>query len=106
MGEVSRLGSARCCFLDFLLFVIRPPPRSTLFPYTTLFRSLALQLFTMRDGDIVGRREFFWEDLPEDDFNPGQFLSEVLGQYYSGTGVSPVESHAQDARVKIGRAHV
>src|SRR5437868_14847915 len=24
----------------FFLFMIRPPPRSTLFPYTTLFRSL------------------------------------------------------------------
>src|SRR5206468_5589014 len=27
------------CVLHFFLFVIRPPPRSTLFPYTTLFRS-------------------------------------------------------------------
>src|SRR5439155_11579417 len=29
------------CFLQFLFFflMIRPPPRSTLFPYTTLFRS-------------------------------------------------------------------
>src|SRR5205085_12272497 len=26
------------CFLSFL-FVLRPPPTSTLFPYTTLFRS-------------------------------------------------------------------
>src|SRR6266850_3112743 len=36
------------CFLYFFLFffffflMIRRPPRSTLFPYTTLFRSLAL----------------------------------------------------------------
>src|SRR6267142_94534 len=44
---------------------------------------LALQLFTLREGHIVGRREFFWEDLPEDDFDPASFLSEVLGQYYS-----------------------
>src|SRR5260370_39456219 len=33
-----------CCFACFLLFffflMIRRPPRSTLFPYTTLFRSL------------------------------------------------------------------
>src|SRR4051812_15650552 len=28
---------ASCCFVFFLM--IRPPPRSTLFPYTTLFRS-------------------------------------------------------------------
>jgi hypothetical protein len=44
---------------------------------------LALQLFTLREGNIVGRREFFWEDLPEDDFDPASFLSEVLGQYYA-----------------------
>src|SRR5437762_11662562 len=29
------------CYLVYLFFLrIRPPPRSTLFPYTTLFRSL------------------------------------------------------------------
>src|SRR5207248_9604355 len=28
--------------LFFLIFLIRPPPRSTLFPYTTLFRSLTV----------------------------------------------------------------
>jgi excinuclease ABC subunit C len=69
-----------------------------IFGYYREGKRLALQLFTMREGDIVGRREFFWEDLPETDFNPAVFLSEVLAQYYSGTGVSPVDSHAQDAR--------
>jgi excinuclease ABC subunit C len=44
---------------------------------------LALQLFTMREGKVVGRREFFWEDLPEEEFDPSNFLSEVLAQYYS-----------------------
>ena len=44
---------------------------------------LALQLFTMREGKVIGRREFFWEDLPEEDFDPSKFLSEVLTQYYS-----------------------
>ena len=54
---------------------------------------LALQLFTMREGRIVGRREFFWEDLPEDDgFNPSDFLGEVLTQYYS-TDYVPLEIH-------------
>jgi excinuclease ABC subunit C len=53
---------------------------------------LALQLFTMREGHIVGRREFFWEDLPEDDFDPASFLSEVLAQYYS-TDYVPKEIH-------------
>lgn len=53
---------------------------------------LALQLFTMREGKIVGRREFFWEDLPEDDFDASAFLSEVLTQYYS-TDYVPREIH-------------
>lgn len=53
---------------------------------------LALQLFTMREGKVVGRREFFWEDLPEDAFDPSGFLSEVLGQYYS-TDYVPLEIH-------------
>src|SRR2546423_5056736 len=44
---------------------------------------LALQLFTMREGKIVGRREFFWEDLSEAEFDPSAFLGDVLGQYYS-----------------------
>lgn len=53
---------------------------------------LALQLFTMREGRIVGRREFFWEDLSEDNFNPSEFLGEVLAQYYS-TDYVPLEIH-------------
>jgi excinuclease ABC subunit C len=56
-------------------------------------RQLALQLFTMREGKIVGRREFFWEDLPEDDsFDAREFLWEVLSQYYSADYV-PLEIH-------------
>ena len=54
---------------------------------------LALQLFTMREGRIVGRREFFWEDLVEDDtFDASEFLGEVLSQYYS-TDYVPREIH-------------
>ena len=54
---------------------------------------LALQLFTMREGRIVGRREFFWEDLPEDNsFDASEFLGEVLSQYYS-TDYVPREIH-------------
>src|SRR5256885_3593321 len=30
------------CFLFFFFLMIRRPPRSTLFPYTTLFRSLGI----------------------------------------------------------------
>jgi excinuclease ABC subunit C len=55
---------------------------------------LALQLFTIREGKVIGRREFFWEDLPEteEDWNAGDFLSEVLAQYYT-TDYVPLEIH-------------
>jgi excinuclease ABC subunit C len=56
-----------------------------IFGYYREGKRLGLQLFTMREGDIVGRREFFWEDLPDEDFHPAGFLSEVLMQYYSGS---------------------
>jgi excinuclease ABC subunit C len=63
-----------------------------IFGYYREGQRLALQLFTMREGDIVGRREFFWEDLPAEEFNPAEFLSEVLAQYYSSDYV-PREIH-------------
>src|SRR5258708_5234358 len=63
-----------------------------IFGYYCEGKQLALQLFTMLEGDIVGRREFFWEDLPAEDFNPAEFLSEVLAQYYSSDYV-PREIH-------------
>ncbi len=53
---------------------------------------LALQLFTMREGRIVGRREFFWEDLDEETFDVSEFFGEVLAQYYS-TDYVPLEIH-------------
>ncbi len=54
---------------------------------------LALQLFTMREGRIVGRREFFWEDLADDEsFDASEFLGLVLTQYYS-TDYVPLEIH-------------
>jgi excinuclease ABC subunit C len=63
-----------------------------IFGYYREAQRLALQLFTMREGKIVGRREFFWEDLSPDEFDPAEFLSEVLSQYYS-TDYVPREIH-------------
>src|SRR5205807_6552764 len=38
--------------------MLRPPPRSTLFPYTTLFRSMLLSRPVMREyRDVLGRAE-------------------------------------------------
>ena len=63
-----------------------------IFAYYREDQRLALQLFTMREGNIIGRREFFWEDLPAEDFDPGSFLGEVLAQYYA-TDYVPKEIH-------------
>src|SRR5437899_12295316 len=43
-------------FLIFLFLMIRPPPRSTLFPYTTLFRSHIRQPWHSRCADLVSAR--------------------------------------------------
>jgi excinuclease ABC subunit C len=67
-----------------------------IFGYYREKQRLALQLFTMREGRIVGRREFFWEDLPEDGgFEPSEFLGEVLSQYYT-TDYVPLEIHVPE----------
>src|SRR5437660_5336556 len=46
------------CFFSFFFLMIRRPPRSTLFPYTTLFRSDG-----RRNGD--GAREARGHDEPD-----------------------------------------
>src|SRR5574337_1362135 len=47
-----------CCFLFFLFFLmIRRPPRSTLFPYTTLFRSALVTACQRRRQPGVQRAE-------------------------------------------------
>jgi len=55
---------------------------------------LAVNLFHMRGGKVLDRREFFWEDLPEfafpdgehaggdETFHPGEFFSALLKQVY------------------------
>src|SRR6266581_7810471 len=46
-----------CSFFFFFFLMIRRPPRSTLFPYTTLFRSLSggrRQLVSQGSTDVVG----------------------------------------------------
>src|SRR5947209_12477510 len=73
---------------------------------------LAVNLFHMRGGKVLDRREFFWEDLPEfprtdanatseavemaaperEDaatFNPGEFFSSLLKQLYIGQPYVP-----------------
>ncbi len=69
---------------------------------------LAVNLFHMRGGRVLDRREFFWEDLPEFEsmdehtpehvgtaaptttgFNPAEFFSQFLTQLYIGQPYVP-----------------
>lgn len=52
-------------------------------------RRLTLYLFTMREGKIVGKRDFHWEKLPPGDL--GRFLTQVLVQYYEAGDYVPAE---------------
>ncbi|MFQ5738962.1 MAG: excinuclease ABC subunit UvrC [Acidobacteriota bacterium] len=57
------------------------------FAYHRQGPALALLLFTLRDGKVVGKREFFWEDL--EFFHPSQFLRDAVQQYYCNTEFVP-----------------
>jgi excinuclease ABC subunit C len=50
---------------------------------------VAVQLFVIRDGNVVDRRELFWEKL--DDYRPSYFLSEVVQRYYQDNLFIPPE---------------
>ncbi len=60
-----------------------------LFGYHYEESRLALEVFTMRDGRLVGRREFYWEDLLS--FKPAEFLSQAVTQYYLQEPFTPKE---------------
>lgn len=52
---------------------------------------VAVNLFHLRNGRIVDRREFFWEDLPE--FNEQEFFTSLLMQVYSAGQPAPSIIH-------------
>jgi excinuclease ABC subunit C len=72
-----------------------------LFGYHQEGSQLALSVFAMRSGRVVGRREFFWEDLVT--FDPPDFFSGALKQYYLQDTFTPKEiyipSDIEDAEV-------
>ena len=52
---------------------------------------VALNLFHLRNGQIVDRREFFWED--QEEFDEPQFFSSLLKQLYLDQQYIPAEIH-------------
>jgi excinuclease ABC subunit C len=61
-----------------------------IFGYHREDRLLALSLMTMRSGKIVGKREFYWEDIAEP-FDPAAFIGGALKQYYMSGDYAPGE---------------
>src|SRR3712207_8888999 len=66
---------------QFFFLMIRRPPRSTLFPYTTLFRSymdkdLVENLKPYEKNEKFGMKEDEIEDIPEIFYKDGTFRSE------------------------------
>ena len=60
-----------------------------IFGYYNEGARLALEVFAMRGGRVVGRREFYWEDIIS--FSPEEFFSEALLQYYLSDNFIPKE---------------
>src|SRR5256885_11940528 len=79
--------------------MIRRPPRSTLFPYTTLFRSLALALGVQRTAEVVaiGTKDWtvFYRGAIDDQLAEGaekpqpteRYLRDALGAFLAGKPV-------------------
>src|SRR6266700_6696915 len=71
MSKITRSRTTNNFIFKFFFFLmIRRPPRSTLFPYTTLFRSARLAVaaltpteFTIADPDDPGRSEEHTSEL-------------------------------------------
>ncbi len=57
------------------------------FAYHRRGPQLALQLFTLRNGRVIGKREFYWEDVEH--LDPPGFLREAVQQYYLNSGFVP-----------------
>jgi excinuclease ABC subunit C len=50
---------------------------------------VAIQVFVIRDGDLIDRRELFWEKVA--DYQPSYFLAEVLQRFYEDNLFIPPE---------------
>ena len=76
--ERQRIAAAQGDDTDVLAYYAEPP-------------LVAANLFHLRGGRIVDRREFYWEDLEE--FDPGEFVVSLLKQLYLDADYLPKEIH-------------
>lgn len=78
MEERQKMAAAKGDDVDIFAAYAEPP-------------MVALNLFHLRNGQIVDRREFFWEDQPE--FDEPQFFSSLLKQLYLDQQYIPAAIH-------------
>jgi excinuclease ABC subunit C len=76
--ERQRIAAAQGDDTDILAYYAEPP-------------LVAANLFHLRGGRIVDRREFYWEDLPE--FDAEEFVSSLLLQLYLDADYLPKSIH-------------
>src|SRR5215469_15437037 len=74
MDERQKIAAAAGEDIDVLAWYAEPP-------------QVAANLFHVRSGRVVDRREFYWEDL--DEFEPVEFLTSLLKQIYLGSKYIP-----------------
>jgi excinuclease ABC subunit C len=68
LDQKQKMAAASGDDTDILAFYAEPP-------------QVAVNLFHLRNGRIVDRREFFWEDVEE--FDPQEFFTTLLMQVYA-----------------------
>src|SRR2546429_5193060 len=82
------------CLVIFLFFflMIRRPPRSTLFPYTTLFRSMKQAVLHQREGAVI---KTLIDTFRYPRLGPGQMWEQVaaiIGEQRSEEHTSELQS--------------
>jgi excinuclease ABC subunit C len=78
MEERQKIAAAEGDDTDVLAWYAEPP-------------QVAVNLFHLRGGRVVDRRDFYWEDLEE--FNPAEFLPSLLKQLYLEAAYLPRYIH-------------
>ncbi len=78
VDEKQKVAAAEGENIDIFAYYAEPP-------------LVAANLFHLRNGRIVDRREFFWED--QQDFHPGEFVGSLLKQVYLNQPYIPAIVH-------------
>src|SRR5438552_10329206 len=85
--------------------MIRRPPRSTLFPYTTLFRSISVFFMLFSNHDVWGRNGQEDRDLPRDRKSTRLNSSHQIISYAVFCLKKKKKKHHQEERTANNHSH-